>query len=363
MQAAMPATSQLLKTAVKYGVLLLGALLIAGLPGLATVLLLAAIRRFSLAPDSHAKHGISHQQASRLGGLGIVLCAVGVYFAARGIPQVANATNPNNLFSPLAFALMVGLVGLVEDLHGALSPQLRLGLMAAILATALLVHPGLVPSGAGIPGLDFLLQYHWLAFALALVAALGAINAMNIADGANGLMPVVFACTLLAYVAISGRIEYYALFLALLVFVLYNLVSGKLFLGDAGSYGLGAAVVIGALELLGQGLVSPFFLLCLLAYPAIEIFYSSARRMRAGQHPMQPDNFHLHNLLYAKIKQSGCGSILANGGTGLCISLPTAGASVALLFVLSPTSQWWLALFLAYVATYLIIYPRLKPHD
>ena len=343
--------------------LIVGASLIAGLPGLITVLLLAVIRRVSWAGDSHEKHGISDQQASRLGGIGICICALGVYFSASSIESLAVQIRPEILFAPLAFAIAAGALGLFEDFHGALSPKLRLALMVLVFALCLLANPDLLPASVGIPGVNLLLAYAPLAFVLVLFAAVAAVNAMNIADGANGLMPVVFACVFLAFMMITGRVEYFALLLALMVFALYNLLSGRLFLGDGGAYGLGAAVVIGALEIMSKQMASIFFILCLLSYPAIEITYSAIRRMRAGHYPMHADNEHFHNRLFRLLKSKGWNSIPANGVTGLCISLPTAGASLALLPVWGANSAVWPAVFVVFVVFYLFIYTRLSADE
>ena len=59
--------------------------------------------------------------------------------------------------------------------------------------------------------------------------------------------------------------------MSLLIFLVFNVVTGKIFLGDFGAYGLSAMIAFGSLELYSVGTVSSWFLGSLLAYPCIEM--------------------------------------------------------------------------------------------
>ena len=120
------------------------------------------------------------------------------------------------------------------------------------------------------------------------------------------------------------------------LFLIFNVISGRLFLGDAGAYGLAAGVALAGLFFYGQGIFSAPFLAVLLAYPCIEILVSMTRRILQRRSMFLPDNDHLHNRVHAYFKRQFKSANMANSVTGLSISAATAG--VALVGYLG---EWW----------------------
>ena len=82
-----------------------------------------------------------------------------------------------------------------------------------------------------------------LAWGICTLFCVEFINAFNMADGANGLVPgiapVAFGILFLEY----GRLAWGVIFFVCLVFLIFNVISGWFFLGDIASYGLGATLV------------------------------------------------------------------------------------------------------------------------
>ena len=96
----------------------------------------------------------------------------------------------------------------------------------------------------GVVGLDFLLDKVIIAWIITLVFCVGFVNAVNMADGANGLIPGIISIALTIFYMEVGSFTY-AIFMATCVlFTLFNVISGRLFLGDAGAYGLGSMVAL-----------------------------------------------------------------------------------------------------------------------
>lgn len=56
------------------------------------------------------------------------------------------------------------------------------------------------------------------------------------------------------------------------MFLIFNVISGRLFLGDAGAYGMGACLLISALDCFSYGYMSLYFLAALLSYPCLDFF-------------------------------------------------------------------------------------------
>ena len=98
---------------------------------------------------------------------------------------------------------------------------------------------------------------------------------------------------------------------------------GKLLSGDSGAYLISFfignyLVYISNLTVL----VSPYFVACLLWYPAYECLFSIIRKKISKLPATNPDNYHLHQLifLYLKKKFNLNGNTL-NTTTGLVINL------------------------------------------
>jgi UDP-GlcNAc:undecaprenyl-phosphate GlcNAc-1-phosphate transferase len=205
-------------------------------------------------------------------------------------------------------AALVGLtvlviVGACDD-RFSLRASLRLGVQ--FLAAGVMVW-SMAPSVLWVTGVEL----GPAAFPVAALFVVGLANAFNMMDGLDGLAGGVAACALfwLALTAMAfGRedavVAVLPLFFALLGFLVFNMrhrwrSKASVFMGDAGSMMLGAAIAYQMLALSsGEGRVSPVTpLLWICALPAIETLSLIVRRLRAGQSPMTADRRHLHHLL------------------------------------------------------------------
>lgn len=118
-----------------------------------------------------------------------------------------------------------GFLGLAEDLrNNYLSPRFRLYAEFVVFSITIGLWPILIPLDLGVSGLDSLMGLPLIGWMLTVIFCVGFVNSINMADGANGLMAgMMTACA---------------------VFTIFNMISGRLFLGDAGAYGLGASLAI-----------------------------------------------------------------------------------------------------------------------
>ena len=342
---------------VKSGVLTLCCYLIAGIPGVVTVALMFWLSRQTFAVDSHEKHGISHQQASRLGGIAVAFGSISIYWLVIMLNLPISTSTSGLSSSPIVWcSLIIGLLGLLDDLTGGLSALVRIAVATFVFAWCLFLMPEVVPEKIGIFIIDGMMDWRPIAYLLTLFVCIGLLNATNMADGANGLMPLVFMGSFYAYMLISGELLYLAVSMSLLIFTLFNVLSGRLFLGDAGSYGLGALAALGAMQLVADGEASIWLLLCLAAYPVIDFFVSCVRRLLDGRSPLSADSDHLHNRLYRSYRQWLPTPLLANSAAGLSISLVTTGVSLWILMYWSAISSNWIFLFLCYIGVYALVF-------
>jgi len=85
-------------------------------------------------------------------------------------------------------------------------------------------------------------------------------------------------------------------------FLIFNYPRGKIFLGDGGAYLLGCIIALaGAMLILRNRHVSPWFPLALVVYPIWETLFSVLRRILLyGTKIGEPDAKHLHSLVYRR---------------------------------------------------------------
>lgn len=352
------------KTVHKIIMMAMLAFLAFGITGLGVFTLMYSLSTMRAGRDSAASHGISASDSSRLGGAAIALI-FGAYFIGLVLltpytPSVVRVEREMYLW--LAILICVFL-GLAEDIKADfLTPFLRLMTKFAVWGWFFWLWPDVIPKQLGIMGLDDLLQVPLLAWLLTTTFCVGFINAFNMADGANGLVPgIAFAAFVIFFLEYGRPIDGILMF-ACTMFLLFNIISGWFFLGDTGSYGLGAIILGYGLIGVIEGDFSIWFMLALAAYPCLDFVASITRRLASGRSPFVADDGHLHNYLHRKLKPVFSSKVMANSITGLLISGCTAG-----LALLGYITSWraadspdWLWVFVAEAGLYLLVMRWLK---
>ncbi len=274
--------------------------------GLATCLFVWALipiaRRIGLVdrPGGRKSH---NGEVPTIGGVAIVTAVIATALVM-GISDQA----PPAFWAGL---LVIVLVGTLDDLRGL---GHRSKFLAQVVAAALMIFW----AGWSLHSLGNLLG-NWplglgrLAIPLTFIAVIGVVNAINITDGADGLAGgLVFNALLwLAIMAVAGangsaeQVQIALAFLgAVAGFLAFNLrLPGRkqalIFLGDAGSLGLGYVLawfmVWGAER--PEALFAPVTAIWLVAVPLMETLTCAGRRILNGQSPFKADRKHLHHIL------------------------------------------------------------------
>ena len=330
-----------------------------GLPGLIILLLLQWITSQSYAIESVDKHGISKIGASRLGGAAIFGSALALYLFGvySGVIEPSPLSTISVIFWLSIFSCMS--IGLIDDFKSnLLSPRMRLIIISLIFGLCLIVIPILIPQKIGIVGLDFLLGKALIGWIITLVFCVGFVNAVNMADGANGLIPGIISIALTIFYMEVGSFTYAIFMTTCGLFTLFNVISGRLFLGDAGAYGLGSMLALNGLFLFSAEVFSAAFLAVLFAYPCIDILVTVTRRRIKGRSILLPDNDHLHNRVHFHFQCWFRSKTLANSMTGVLIVSLSSG-----LALLGYTQEWWSVtsnqwvwVFLAQCVMYLVTF-------
>ena len=341
----------------KLAVMLVIATIAFGLSGLLMILIMQWMTLQSFAADAVDKHGIAEVTASRMGGVAVALgigISLAFYLFFVGDVQGSLIQLKNGWAIWLAAAGCFFL-GLIEDLrNNSLSPKVRIASKAVFMLGVFLLVPEIVPSYVGVPIVDWLLGFYFIALPLVLFFSIGFINAVNTVDGANGLVSGIFVIAYTIFTLEFSHITHPAGLHGAALFLIFNVISGRLFLGDAGSYGMGAGLLFSALAVLADGSVSLSFLAALYFYPCFDFLVSIVRRRRAGLPITAPDNDHLHNRLHRFYRQKVKSRNLANSLTGLSIACATSGVVFIVYLVdgISLTSHNWWFIFLSQAVAY-----------
>jgi len=148
----------------------------------------------------------------------------------------------------------------------------------------------------------------WISIPLTVLFLVGITNAINLADGLDGLAGgTTFLClgalALLAHG--SGQIITAALSLAfagaILGFLRFNTFPASVFMGDAGSQLLGFAVGVLSLRATqsGASALSAATPILLLALPILDTLSVMVQRVSEGRSPFSADKNHIHHKLLA----------------------------------------------------------------
>ena len=346
---------------IKLSVMMLLAVVFFGLSGLVIMIFLQWITRQSYAQDVVDKHGISKVSASRLGGAAIFTSWLGLLLAGYWSDYFGDASGgPSGPYWIDWIAVgCCGFLGLAEDLrNNYLSPRFRLYAEFVIFSITIGVWPILIPLDLGVSGLDSLMGLPLIGWMLTVIFCVGFVNSINMADGANGLMVGVMTIAYGLFYVNTGEFVYAAMMTACAIFMIFNMISGRLFLGDAGAYGLGASLAISGLYLFYDDVFSAAFLACLFSYPCIDFVMTLARRYRAGRSIFLPDNDHLHNRLHYHFQRWLPSKTLANSLTGGLVVASSSGLTLSgyLNQWWPVTSELWAWLFLFQCAGYGIVF-------
>ena len=202
----------------------------------------------------------------------------------------------------LAAGVIVG-CGLLDDrfdLH------YRWKFLGQFVAVALLMAHGVALDHMPLLGVEH--APAWLSWPVTFLFLLGAINAVNLSDGLDGLAAgtSLLSLGLLVLVASAAGLApeglaCVALMGAIMGFLRYNTHPAQIFMGDAGSQFLGVSVVALAV-IISQSEASPVskaLPLIALGLPILDTLMVMAIRLREGRSPFSPDKNHIHHQLMA----------------------------------------------------------------
>jgi UDP-GlcNAc:undecaprenyl-phosphate GlcNAc-1-phosphate transferase len=237
-----------------------------------------------------------------VGGIGLVVPTIlaGLLMLLFDAPGTDRAA----LIWFMVTSLGIFLIGIADDRIQLTAPT-RLGSASALLLVAISQVPDFSVSFLLFAGqADLLLLPTLVGIGFTLLCFVGFLNAVNMADGKNGLVigqALIWAGVLMVRLPEAMLPLVSAMAAALFVLFLFNL-KGKLFLGDGGSYGLSAMFGLLAIYAWNQGFADMHAddVALIFALPVFDTIRLILHRSLQGKSPFTPGRDHLHHYLYTR---------------------------------------------------------------
>jgi len=250
-------------------------------------------KNFLLDSPFTEKHKIHPIDAVRCGGIGVYLSfLIGFFFFDLKYQKTF-------MISTLSFIL-----GLIEDLYKGINPKLRFGILVLISVLLLIIKPEIILTDLGIFKIPF-----YIGVLFSIFAIVGFTNSINISDGLNGLSSGIilnasFFIILVSYLNKDYEtLKFTTIFAGSIIgFFIINFFTGRIFLGDSGTYFLGIIMAIISLYISNTYKeISPWFFLIIFSYPVTDTVFSIYRRYIKNKKIFHSDTLHMHILLNKRV--------------------------------------------------------------
>jgi UDP-GlcNAc:undecaprenyl-phosphate/decaprenyl-phosphate GlcNAc-1-phosphate transferase len=210
----------------------------------------------------------------------------------------------------------VAVLGMMDDRRSVPAlPKLLIMIIASLVA----LNYGVQISGLHFPFFNYFKFPIFISQLVTVFWIIGFMNAINLADGLDGLaagLAAIASATFMAVAIVQTGLEttFVAKQLKLaailsaglcgacLGFLPYNFSPARVFMGDGGALGigflLGAITVIGTLKT--TAVLSVMIPIIVVGLPVLDVGLAMLRRYKKGARMMEPDKEHLHHRLLNK---------------------------------------------------------------
>ena len=287
-------------------------------------------------PDNERKN---HDWPTPLvGGIAIILPLLiwitGVLLAQL-IPQI------QALYLLLICVPAVAIVGFSDD-QTPITPLSRILSLLVALGAAFVINPDLIGSSLNWGSFEPTRFPPWAYCALISLTTVGIVNAVNMADGQNGIVPSMFVIWSLCLAIVGDPLVASAaqvIAFCSAVVLVFNM-RGKLFLGDCGSYGVTFALGLLLMLSYAQSRVTIETVTVWFFIPVADCLRLMITRKLEGRSPFAPDTNHFHHRLRSKLgKQYGLFAYIACVGSTSFIA--TAAPHFALVCIIVLTAIYF----------------------
>ncbi|BDZ39230.1 NAD-dependent epimerase/dehydratase family protein [Microbacterium suwonense] len=308
-----------------------------GVSGLAPFVFRPALIRWGVVdvPNERSSHSTTTLRAGGLGPLTGWIVGVGII----------TLVLPDNLFEPLIVGVATiafAVLGFVDDLRSLRAVPRLLTQVALSVVTAVIVVGG---------------AHGWIAVGLSALLIVGYVNTTNFMDGVNALSAMHGVVVGLAFVAgglLTGTqwLSFVGAVIAasFVAFLPWNLRTAGFFLGDVGSYALGASIAIAAVVAI-EGGVPPLLVLAPMAVYVADTVATMARRLLRGENITHAHRTHA----YQRLTDTGMSHLAASG---VVTAFAVANAIIGVVVTVVKASPWVGALAIAVLCAVYLAIPR-----
>ena len=223
---------------------------------------------------------------------------------------------------------IIFLSGLLSDLNILHAPLFRIFFQTIVVIVYLVLFDNFITS-IRINFFDNLLNIFIIKLIFSIFCILILINGTNFMDGVNTLVVGYFILALSNILYLSEindlKLDHFLVTICILVLFLIYLFNffGLMFLGDSGSYLISFIAGVTMINFSNNNdLVSPYYIVAILWYPAYENLFSIIRKLIFKKSPSNPDNEHLHQLIYIFLKKNiKKNNFFSNSLTGILICI------------------------------------------
>ena len=229
-------------------------------------------------------------------------------------------------FTIIMFIILLS--GLLSDLNILHAPLFRIFFQTIVVIVYLVLFDNFITS-IRINFFDNLLNIFIIKLIFSIFCILILINGTNFMDGVNTLVVGYFILALSNILYLSEindlKLDHFLVTICILVLFLIYLFNffGLMFLGDSGSYLISFIAGVTMINFSNNNdLVSPYYIAAILWYPAYENLFSIIRKLIFKKSPSNPDNEHLHQLIYIFLKKNiKKNNFFSNSLTGILICI------------------------------------------
>ena len=266
----------------------------------------------------------------------------------------------------ISFFSIIFLIGFFSDRKILISPKKRFFFqIISILSFVAITDLRIVSTRIDL--FDTILSNEIFAYIFSSFCLLILINGSNFIDGLNGLLisyTIIILFVLANLGLINGQIiseKYLNLFLLILLLLLFLNIFNILMIGDSGAYLLGfflGFIIINSH--INNLAISPYFYISLIWYPCFENLFSIIRKLNKKFSPLNPDNKHLHQLVFFFLKKRFNFSVIFSNNLSSAV-LIFFNFLIIYTSSLNPLSTMYqVKLIMFSIIFYIVIYVSLK---
>ncbi len=272
----------------------------------------------------------------------------------------------------LLFCTLFFILGFIDDIKININPKIRLALMFVFLII-LAQYNNFYIEKTGIEILNNWIEDSQI-FSLIFICLcfLFIVNGANLIDGYNGLLGFHSLIILINLFLINSLNANYNLasflffvILILSIFLTFNFPKAKIFLGDGGSYFLGAFIAISTIKTsIANPSISPFYFCIILFYLFFEVFFSFFRKLiKEKKSPLHPDQKHLHMFVYKTLIKKNYSMLKSNYYVSIIINSTYLILIIPAIFMMNNGTfckYYSVVFFIIYIFSYKIVHEKNK---